>query len=98
MLKMSTVDLKPLILNFVELLKNDKCVIDFENIDVMDDNLVWYWIGRTKQQFIELLTELPDFNNQATSLGSYLMKIRTGDSDERISSLLDIPRSTLSKL
>lgn len=70
--------------DFVELLKNDKCVIDFENIDSMDDNLVWYWIGRTKEQFIGILTELPDFNQRATSLGAYLMKIRTGDSDERI--------------
>lgn len=34
----------------------------------------------------------------STALGAYLMKLRTGDSDERISSFLQIPRSKLERL
>ncbi|RVE45123.1 hypothetical protein evm_010232 [Chilo suppressalis] len=84
--------------DFSELLKVDHNVLDFENIQQMDDNLLWYWVGRTKQQFTELLTELPQFPNKSTSLGAYLMKLRTGDSDDRIATLLNIASSTLSKL
>lgn len=31
-------------------------------------------------------------------LGAYLIKLRTGDSDQRISTLLNIPRTTLMRL
>ncbi|KAF9797232.1 hypothetical protein SFRURICE_006214, partial [Spodoptera frugiperda] len=58
----------------------------------------WYWLGRTKEQFRELEAQLPIFQKRTTSLAVYLMKLRTGDSDERISSLLKIGRSTLSRL
>lgn len=59
---------------------------------------MWYWLGRTKEQFRELEAQLPIFQKHATSLAAYLMKLRTGDSDERMSSLLKIGRSTLSRL
>lgn len=41
---------------------------------------------------------LVQIHRGSTALGPYLMKLRTGDSDERISSLLQIPRSTLERL
>lgn len=42
------------------------CYLDFENVDRTVDNMVWYWLGRTKQQFRELEAELPDFQKRAT--------------------------------
>ncbi|XP_063829743.1 uncharacterized protein LOC135080779 [Ostrinia nubilalis] len=84
--------------DFCELLKSDKNTITFNDIDGMDENLFYYWLGHTKQQFRDLEAELPEFRNRATALGAYLMKLRTGDSDERISTLLNMSRTTLTKL
>ncbi|CAG4974890.1 unnamed protein product [Parnassius apollo] len=64
----------------------------------MDDSVFYYWLGHTKAQFRELEAASPDFQNRATAIGAYLMKLRTGDSDDRISTLLNMSRSTLSKL
>lgn len=83
---------------FCELLKNDKTRLDFEKIDDIEDNVVWYWLGRTKVQFREVEAVLPEFPRRATALAAYLIKLRTGDSDDRISTLMNISRSTLSKL
>lgn len=60
--------------------------IDLENIDEMDDRVFQYWIGRTKHIFNLLLEEVSRIRNiHRGSLGLlvYLLKLRTGDSDEK---------------
>ncbi|RVE47928.1 hypothetical protein evm_007442 [Chilo suppressalis] len=84
--------------DFCDLLKSDRNTIDFQNIEAMDDSMVHYWIGYTKQQFRDLEAALPEFRNRDVALGAYLMKLRTGDSDDRIATLMNMSRSTLSKL
>ena len=52
-------------------------------------------------QFSQLKADLPRLSmvhNGTLGLIAYLIKLRTGDSDERISSLLNVSRSTLSRL
>ncbi|RVE50307.1 hypothetical protein evm_005142 [Chilo suppressalis] len=84
--------------DFCDLLKSDRNTIDFQNIEAMDDRMVHYWLGYTKQQFRDLEAALPEFRNRDVALGAYLMKLRTGDSDDRIATLMNMSRSTLSKL
>lgn len=75
--------------------------IDFENIDESDDHLVFYWLGLSKIQFRQLLNDNPRLNSShrgPTGLAAYLTKLRTGDSDQRLSSLFRTPRSTLERL
>lgn len=85
--------------DFCELMKRDKSIIiDFKNVENIDENIMWYWLGRSKDQFREIEANLPDFLNKSTALGAYLMKLRTGDSFERLSTILNIPKTTLIKL
>ena len=72
--------------------------LDFANLTRMDDHLVYHWIGMNKEQFNIILNEVPQLNQMrcgTVGLAAYLIKLRTGDSNERISSLLNIPRRTL---
>ncbi|KAL0809876.1 hypothetical protein ABMA28_011356 [Loxostege sticticalis] len=75
--------------------------LDFENIQSIPENIVHYYLGFTKNQFEQLLSEVPRLSNKhrgAFALAAYLLKLRTGDSDERIAALLQVPRSTLEGL
>lgn len=88
------------IYDFMSLLKQEKS-IDFENIDMMDDHLVHFWFGVSKEQFRTLLAEIPRLSQMhrgSTALAALLLKLRNGDSNERIASLFQIPRSTLENL
>ncbi|XP_045457322.1 uncharacterized protein LOC123667471 [Melitaea cinxia] len=75
--------------------------LDFNNINMMPPNLCQYWLGVTAAQFHELLAEMPSLHNEVPSasvaLSIYLAKLRTGDSNERLSSLFEMPRSTLER-
>ncbi|KAJ8708930.1 hypothetical protein PYW07_013534 [Mythimna separata] len=67
----------------------------------MSDELCHYWVGLSKEQFGELYLELPGIENirhNKLALAAYLIKLRTGDSDQRISTLLNVPRTTLMRL
>lgn len=67
----------------------------------MPDHIVHYHLGFSKQQFQQILSEVPRLSGKhrgAFALAAYLIKLRTGDSDERIASLLRLPRSTLESL
>ncbi|XP_041988982.1 uncharacterized protein LOC121740371 [Aricia agestis] len=75
--------------------------LDFENLQEMDDRVFEYWIGRTKQQFNSLIEEVPrilEIRRGSLGLAALLLKMRTGDSDERISTLVQVPRRTLENL
>lgn len=88
------------IYDFTELLKHQTS-IDFEDVQNMDDYLVHYWFGMSKEDFRNILLETPRLANMhrsSTALAAFLMKLRNGDSGDRISSLFQIPRSTLEGL
>lgn len=75
--------------------------IDFNNLNDLSDELVHFWIGLNKDQFNSLFNEVSQFHNIPrghTTLGVYLMKLRKGDSNERISTMFQIPRSSLESL
>ncbi|RVE41315.1 hypothetical protein evm_014038 [Chilo suppressalis] len=79
-------------------------LLDFsslESVQNMDDHLFGYWIGLNKSNFIDLIRELPrilEIKRGILGAAALLIKMRTGDSDERLATLLDIPRSSLERL
>ncbi|KAF9405866.1 hypothetical protein HW555_013571, partial [Spodoptera exigua] len=82
-------------------LKSDGANLDFANIAEMPDHIIYYWIGFSKEQFMSILSEVPQLTvlkRENVGLAAYLIKLRTGDSDERLSSLLCILRRTLEDL
>lgn len=87
---------------FASLLKNSMSNhLDFDNVNDMPDHIVHYYFGFHKEQFLDILTNVPRLSNKprgSSALAAYLMKLRTGDSDERIAALLQVPRSTLERL
>lgn len=73
----------------------------FENIETIDDNHFHFWTALTKNQFMTILDQTPSLRNRsdrpATTLGMYLTKIRTGQSDERLATKFQISRRTLER-
>ena len=67
----------------------------------MDSHLRHYWLGLTEVQFNDLLKSIPSLNNEVTNpslaLSIFLVKLRTGDSNQRLATLFQLPRSTLEK-
>lgn len=75
--------------------------LDFENVQEMDDSVFEYWIGLTKEKFNTLFQEvsrLGQIKRGSVDLAALLLKMRTGDSNERISTLVKVPRRTLESL
>ncbi|KAL4718622.1 hypothetical protein ACJJTC_009942, partial [Scirpophaga incertulas] len=70
--------------------------LDFNNISTMAPSLCHYWLGMSYEQFDELLACVPSLSqsvkNYHLALCIYIVKLRTGDSNERLSSLFRIPR------
>lgn len=75
--------------------------MDFENIESVDDNELHFWTGVTKNQFHNILQQTPSLLDKTTIPGTvlaiYLMKIRTGDSDERLATKFKMSRRTLER-
>lgn len=75
--------------------------LDFGNINMMPPHLCHYWLGLTAAQFHELLAEMPNLQyevpNASVALSINLVKLRTGDSNDRLSSLFQISRATLER-
>nr|XP_049701353.1 uncharacterized protein LOC126055576 isoform X3 [Helicoverpa armigera] len=74
--------------------------LNFENIDNMDDHVVHTWIGFTKVQFRQLFDEVPqliEIRNSSSVLAAYLIKLRSGDSNERLATLFKTSKKTLAK-
>ncbi|XP_028165896.1 uncharacterized protein LOC114356746 [Ostrinia furnacalis] len=74
---------------------------DFSNVRMMAPHLCHYWLGMSPDQFYELLNCIPNLSQQvpnaAIALSVYLVKLRTGDSNERLVTLFNKPRSTLER-
>lgn len=73
-------------------------IIDFENVENMNNHICRYWTGLTVLNFLALLScitsELSNIcKKPKTALGLYLMKIRTGEPIRRIASLMSMNKS-----
>ncbi|XP_047024539.1 uncharacterized protein LOC124633388 [Helicoverpa zea] len=81
-----------------------KPYLDFTNVEAIqeiEDNIFFFWTGRSKQDFFTLVSEVPRIQRMhkgLLGLAALLIKMRTGESDVRLSTLLDVPRSTLERL
>lgn len=87
--------------DMLSLKSSNHMFIDFDDLDDLDDGIVHFWTGLNKDQFNNLFNEVTPFSNikkGRTALGVYLMKLRTGDSNDRIATMLKIPRSSLEVL
>lgn len=62
--------------------------MDFKNVDEMPNHICYYWTGLN-------LPVLRNVSNGKLCLAIYLTKLRTGDSDNRLSTLYNVQRSTL---
>uniref|UniRef100_A0A2H1WWA8 SFRICE_026964 n=1 Tax=Spodoptera frugiperda TaxID=7108 RepID=A0A2H1WWA8_SPOFR len=60
---------------------------DFSNIRMMPPYLCHYWLGFNADQFYDLLNSIPNLAEQ----------VRTGDSNERLATLFNKPRTTLER-
>lgn len=66
----------------------------------MEDHIVHMWTGLSKVQFMQLLNEVPQVlgnHGGSTALVAYLIKLRTGDSNDRLSSILKVSRRTFER-
>ncbi|KAF9809396.1 hypothetical protein SFRURICE_003493 [Spodoptera frugiperda] len=74
-----------------------KNFLNFENVSEMPNHSCHYWTGLTVPQFLILFNFLPRLNvkQPKRALAIYLIKLRTGDSNRRLSTLFNIPRTTL---
>ncbi|KAF9408387.1 hypothetical protein HW555_011924, partial [Spodoptera exigua] len=74
--------------------------IVFEDVQNMDDYLVHYWFGMSKEDFRNILLETPRLANMhrgSTALAAFLMKLRNGDSGDRISLSFQVPRNEIAQ-
>jgi hypothetical protein len=74
--------------------------IPIENVEEMPNHICHYWTGLTVPQFLTLQNIIPSLNvkQPKRALAIYLIKLRTGDSNKRLGTLFDMPRSTLESL
>lgn len=74
---------------------------DFSNIRELDPHLCHYWLGMDADSFHQLLLYVPQLSQvvpcASTALSIILVKLRTGDSNERLSSLFNLSRRTLER-
>lgn len=77
----------------------NKNILDFEDIANMDPNEIHIRLGVSRDQFNTILEQTPSLSesNAKTKLAIYLMKLRTGDSNERLATLFNISRRTLER-
>ncbi|XP_028157568.1 uncharacterized protein LOC114350796 [Ostrinia furnacalis] len=75
--------------------------LDFESIEQIDDVIFKYWTGLSKQNYNIIFNQISPAmtcKKPRTALGAYLIKARTGDSHRRISSLLCVSKSAITRL
>lgn len=84
--------------DLIRVMERNADLMDFENVDEMPNHICHYWTGLNVLEFLALYDEIPvlrNVSNGKTCLAIYLTKLRTGDSDNRLSTLYNMPRSTL---
>lgn len=89
------------VFSFVNAYKPNLDFSSVEAVQLIEDNIFFFWTGRSKQDFFILLDEVPRIKQShkgILSLAALLIKMRTGESDVRLSTLLEVPRTTLARL
>ncbi|XP_063383693.1 uncharacterized protein LOC134669975 [Cydia fagiglandana] len=80
---------------------NEKSQFDFDEIEDISPEELHFCVGLTHQQFENLLHEMPSLTERSrhpkTVLGAYLMKMRTGEPDERLAARLNMSRRSLER-
>ncbi|KAH9645953.1 hypothetical protein HF086_011415 [Spodoptera exigua] len=75
--------------------------VDFENIETMDPNEVYFLTGRSFEQFNRMFVETPSLSRKSkrpkTALAAYLVKLRTGEPNTRLADMIHISRTTLER-
>ncbi|CAG9792702.1 unnamed protein product [Diatraea saccharalis] len=75
--------------------------LDFSNIKIMSPHLCRYFLGLNSDQFYDLLNSIPNLvdhvPNASIALSVLLVKLKTGDSNERLATLFNKPRSTIER-
>lgn len=75
--------------------------VDFENIETMDPNEVYFLTGRSFEQFNRMFVETPSLSRRSkrpkTALAAYLIKLRTGEANTRLADMFHISRTTLER-
>lgn len=86
--------------DLIDITKQESATFNFECIEEMPNHICHYWTGIEVFEFLILYNELPlvgKVPSPKTSLAIFLIKMRTGDSNKRLSSLFNIPRSTMER-
>ncbi|KAF9806448.1 hypothetical protein SFRURICE_001243 [Spodoptera frugiperda] len=75
--------------------------MDFENIQTMDPKILHHRVGITHNAFEQVIRETPSLQQEVTdpntAIAIFLMKLRTGESNERLSVLFRMSRRTLER-
>ena len=73
---------------------------NFEFPEDMLESKVIHWTGLTKNHFNDLATYIPNLEVRLphTALALYLAKLRTGDTDEHLSDIFNVPLSTVQRM
>ncbi|KAF9411151.1 hypothetical protein HW555_010013 [Spodoptera exigua] len=75
--------------------------VDFENIETMDPNEVYFLTGRSFEQFNRMFVETPSLSRRSkrpkTALAAYLIKLKTGEPNTRLADMFHISRTTLER-
>lgn len=90
------------VFEMLEMLKQPRShIIDFENLNHHHDAELFYWTGRTRDEFEKVYNETPSLEqrcrNPRTALGIALSKLRTGESNERLATFFNMSRTTLER-
>jgi len=77
--------------------------LDFEFVETMGDKAVHDWTGLTIAQFNQLFSSVSSLEEKEktrpkTALGLWLAKARTGETNERLATLVDLTRSRVETL
>ncbi|XP_053610024.1 uncharacterized protein LOC128674998 [Plodia interpunctella] len=71
--------------------KKDTQYLNFERLESLDDYVLHFYAGYTKDNFLNILEQTPSitqtFKKPKTALATVLCKLHTGDSNERLSSI-----------
>lgn len=80
---------------------NSSNTMDFENIQTMDPKILHHRVGITHNAFEQVIRETPSLQQEVTdpntAIAIFLMKLRTGESNERLSVLFRMSRRTLER-
>lgn len=74
--------------------------LDFENVESWSHHLCHYWLGHSPEEILQIINGCSSFRtvrNAKTIVSIYLLKLRTGDSNERLGTLLQMPVTTIGR-